>query len=110
MEREKLIQDIVLEAHKQGIVTNAELATFRDGVTVGVEAGYSAASAWVPVAERNPESGEYFVTCIGGYMAEAYFTDRWYSSVDDMEMTAARFNEVTAWMPKPAPFGGTNES
>ena len=61
-------------------------------------------SRWVAVSEGNPKSGEYFVTCVGGYTAEAYFTDRWYSSIDDMEMTAERFNEVAAWMPKPEPY------
>lgn len=121
MEREKLIDEARNAAIEAAVADAVAKGTRFQGIqtlaigAIGIAVWdaaieYSAASSWVPVGERNPDSGEYFVTCVGGYVAEAYFTDRWYSSEDDMEMTAERFNQVTAWMPKPPPFGGTNES
>lgn len=68
------------------------------------DAGFAAASQWVPVEERQPPSGQYFVTCFAGFVVEAYYTDRWYLTEDDTEMNAERFNEVIAWMPLPQPF------
>lgn len=98
-------EQLFVLVHRGDFETRRQL---RDAYELGYDAG-AAREEWVAVSERNPPSGEYLVTVNGPFLMEAYFTDRWYSSEDDMEMTAARFNEVVAWMPMPKPYGGKDE-